>query len=139
MCKKIKPDNNNKVWELEDEIDHLKQKSLKGKLIITSKIPQGEGCIKTDTQIKQEGGTLANHVKNLAKFKYNIDITEDDIASCFHLPKGGILAEMVRLSLPEVGQGHQVAHELPHPPLLQLHADQEEKQALVQHQTAEAE
>ena len=86
-----KPDNNNTVRELEDEIDHLKQKSLKGKIIITSKIPQGDGCIKTDAQIKQEGGTLANHVKNLAKFKYNIDITEDDIASCFHLPKGGIL------------------------------------------------
>ena len=86
-----KPDKTNTVRELDDEIGHLKQKSLKGKIIITSKITQGEGCIKTDAQIKQEGGSLASHVKNLTKFKYNIDITEDDIASCYHLPKGGIL------------------------------------------------
>ena len=77
--------------EQEDEIDHLKQKSLKGKIIITSKIQTGDGSIKTADQIKQEGGTLAGHVKKLVKHKYDVDITEDDIASCFHLPKGGIL------------------------------------------------
>ena len=77
--------------EQEDEIDHLKQKSLKGKIIITSKIKRGDGSIKTAAQIKEEGGTLAGHVTNLVKHKYSVDITEDDIASCFHLPKGGIL------------------------------------------------
>ena len=77
--------------EHEDEIDHLKQKSLKGKIIITSKIVEGEGSIKTANEIEREGGTLAKHVTNLVKFKYNIDITEEDIASCFHLPKGGLM------------------------------------------------
>ena len=79
------------VREHEDEIDHLKQKSLKGKIIITSKVVEGEGRIKTADQIEREGGTLAEHVTKLVKHKYNIDITEDDIASCFHLPKGGIM------------------------------------------------
>ena len=79
------------VREHEDEIDHLKQKCLKGKIIITSKVVEGEGRIKSADQIEREGGTLAEHVTKLVKHKYNIDITEDDIASCFHLPKGGIM------------------------------------------------
>ena len=77
--------------EQEDEIDHLKQKSLKGKIIITSKIKVGEGSIKNAAKIKEEGTTLVAHVKELVKHKYNLEITEDDIASCFHLSKGGIL------------------------------------------------
>ena len=79
------------VREHDDEIDHLRQKSLKGKIIITSKVVEGEGRIKAADQIEREGGTLAKHVIELVKHKYNIDITEDDIASCFHLPKGGIM------------------------------------------------
>lgn len=87
-----KADHSKTAQEQEDEIDHLKQKSLKGKLIITSKIKDGAGSIKTAAKIKEEGGTLAGHVRDLVKHKYNEDIiTEDDIASCFHLPKGGIL------------------------------------------------
>ena len=77
--------------EHEDEIDHLKQKSLKGKVMITSKVMEGEGSIKTAVQLESEGVTLANHVAKLVKHKYSVDITEDDIASCFHLPKGGIM------------------------------------------------
>jgi hypothetical protein len=84
-------DHAKKAIEQEDEIDHLKQKSLKGKIIITSKIKEGDGSIKTAAKIKEEGGTLVAHVQHLVKHKYNVDITEDDIASCFHLPKGGIL------------------------------------------------
>ena len=85
------PNHAKTIREHEDEIDHLKQRSLKGKVIITSKITEGEGSIKTAAQIERDGDTLAKHVTKLVKFKYNIDITEEDIASCFHLPKGGLL------------------------------------------------
>ena len=84
-------DQEKTVREHEDEIDHLKQKNLIGKIIITSKVVEGEGKIKSADQIESEGGSLAKHVTKLVKHKYNIDITEDDIASCFHLPKGGIM------------------------------------------------
>ena len=86
----------NTAREHEDEIDHLKQKSLKGKVVITSKVVSGEGSIKTATELEREGTNLANHVAKLVKHKYNIDITEDDIASCFHLPKGGIMVTFLK-------------------------------------------
>ena len=77
----------------EDEIDHLKQKSLKGKIIITSKVQHGECHIKTDDQLKQEKKTLVDHVKELVKQKYKQDITEESIQTCFRLKKGGILVK----------------------------------------------
>ena len=59
----------NTIREHEDEIDHLKQKSLKGKIIISSK---NQDLIKTDNQLKQENKTLAAHVKDLVKLKYKV-------------------------------------------------------------------
>ena len=81
------------IREHSDEIDHLKQKSLKGNIIITSKSQYGECHIKSDKQLQQENKSLAQHVKDLVKKKYNQDITEDDIQSCFRLKKGGILVK----------------------------------------------
>ena len=80
----------NTIREHEDEIDHLKQKSLKGKIIISSK---NQDHIKTDNQLKQENKTLASHVKDLVKLKYKLDITEENIQTCFRLKKGGILVK----------------------------------------------
>ena len=77
----------------EDEIDHLKQKSLKGKIIITSKVQHGVCHIKTDNQLKEEKKSLVTHVKELVKEKYNQDITEESIQTCFRLKKGGILVK----------------------------------------------
>ena len=79
--------------EHEDEIDHLKQKSLRGKVIITSKTQYGECFIKSDEQLKEENKSLAKHVIDLVKLKYKQDITEESIQSCFRLKKGGILVK----------------------------------------------
>ena len=81
----------NTIKEHEDEIDHLKQKSLKGRVIITSKSQFGQCNIKTDDELKQENKSLAAHVKDLVKLKYDHDITEESIKTCFRLKKGGIL------------------------------------------------
>ena len=83
----------NTIREHEDEIDHLKQKNLKGNIIITSKSQYGDCLISSEEQLKLENISLAKHVIDLVKLKYNQDITEDDIASCFRLKKGGILVK----------------------------------------------
>ena len=75
----------NTMREHEDEIDHLKQKSLRGKVIITSKTQYGECFIKSDEQLKEENKSLAKHVIDLVKLKYKQDITEESIQSCFRL------------------------------------------------------
>jgi len=84
------------IKEHEDEIDHLKQKNLKGKVIITSKSQYGECLIKTDIQLQQENMSLAEHVVELVKLKYNQVITKEDIASCFRLKKGGVLVKFTK-------------------------------------------
>ena len=92
----VQKDQNNKtkqentIREHEDEIDHLKQKNLKGNIIITSKTQYGDCFVKTEGQLKNENKSLA---VELVKLKYNQEITEEDIASCFHLKKGGILVK----------------------------------------------
>jgi len=82
------------IKEHEDEIDHLKQKSLKGRIIITSKSQYGQCNIKTDDQLRQENKSLADHLTELVKLKYGQDIiTEGSIQTCFRLKKGGILVK----------------------------------------------
>ena len=90
--KETKADLNNTLREHEDEIDHLKQKSLFGKIIISSSIKEGsQSKIKSKEQLEAEGKTLKAHVVELALLKYTSDISEGDIANCFYLPKGGII------------------------------------------------
>ena len=88
-----KMNQENTIREHEDEIDNLKQKNLKGNIIITSKSQYGDCLIRSEEQLKQENISLSKHVIDLVKLKYNQDITEEDIASCFRLKKGGILVK----------------------------------------------
>ena len=84
------------IKEHEDEIDHLKQKNLKGKIIITSKSQYGECLIKTEAQLQQENKSLAEHVIDLVNLKYSQVITKEDIGSCFRLKKGGVLVKFAK-------------------------------------------
>ena len=47
-----------------------------------------------------EGGSkaLATHIIELAKTKYAVDLTENDIDSCHYLPKEGILFSLWTVS-----------------------------------------
>ena len=49
--------------------------------------------MQTEGQLKNENKSLATHVVELVKLKYNQEITVEDIATCFHLRKGGILVK----------------------------------------------
>ena len=62
----VQKDQNNKtkqentIREHEDEIDHLKQKNLKGNIIITSKNQYGDCFVKTEGQLKNENKSLVS-------------------------------------------------------------------------------
>ena len=76
-----------KIRVTEDEVDSEKQKNLKGRFVITG----ADTLVKTEEQLKQDNKKLPAHITNLAKLKYNVDIPEADITTCYHLKKGGII------------------------------------------------
>ena len=80
-----------RIRENEDDLDDFRQKNLRGKFIITTTAGKAS-TFKTSDMLAAEGGSkaLATHIINLAKTKYAVDLTENDIDSCHYLPKGGI-------------------------------------------------
>ena len=75
--------------ELEDEKDDFRQKSLKGKFIITSP-KNGEDLVGKADDYKDENEVVEAAI-DLAKKKYKVDIPESEISSCYALKKGGMV------------------------------------------------
>ena len=76
-----------KVRNNEDEVDAQKQKHLKGRFFITG----ADTLVKNKEQLEKDKKNLPDHIKALAKMKYNVEISEDEITTCYHLKKGGIV------------------------------------------------
>ena len=70
-----------------DEVDAQKQKDLKGRFVITG----ADTLMKNKEQLEKDKKNLPAHIKALAKMKYNVEISEDEITTCYHLKKGGII------------------------------------------------
>ena len=70
-----------------DEVDAQKQKVLKGRFVITG----ADTLVKNKEQLGKDKKNLPAHIKALAKMKYNVEISEDEITTCYHLKKGGII------------------------------------------------
>ena len=79
-----------------DEIDEVKQRSMKGNLILSS--PSGQqgksSIIKPLDQLNKESSTVTKHVTDLLKLKYNVDIPANDIQACHHLPNKSIVVRI---------------------------------------------
>ena len=75
--------------ESEDEKDDQKQKSMKGKFIITSPKNGVDLVGKADTYKNED--EVVETVINFAKDKYKVDIPENEISTCYALKKGGIV------------------------------------------------
>ena len=87
------------VRQHSDEIDIQKQKNLLGKIVISStKKGDTSSSIKSKETLKSEKVSLQAHVVQLTKDKYNLEISENDIETCFHLPKGGIMVSFWKKS-----------------------------------------
>jgi hypothetical protein len=80
-----------------DELDDYKQKSLKGKFVITVNKKRPSFMKKEEDLASGDEKALPNHIIDLAKTKYEVDIALGDIASCHYLPKGGIFFSLWNL------------------------------------------
>ena len=88
-----------KMRERDDEIDAQKQINLKGKFVITSP-PGGDPMVKSAEEFKDEKNNIIDHVIDLAHKKYKVTVPKEEISSCYHLKKGGIV-----LSFWNLGRG----------------------------------
>ena len=80
--------------ESDDEMDDMKQKGLKGKFVITSP-KKGDDLVGDSARYSSEN-EVVKAVIGLAKDKYNVEIPEDEISTCYALKKGGIVLGLWR-------------------------------------------
>ena len=81
----------------EDETDECRQRSLKGNFIISSvanSAKQKVSLIKTDEQLTEDGETLDEHIIDLAKQKYGVEIRSDEVQACHRLPNNQVILRM---------------------------------------------
>ena len=77
-----------KMRTMEDAADHHHQRSLKGKLFITS--TKVNSAIKSEKQLEEEGISVARHVTDLMSKKLGVTMSKEDIKSCItHIFKLG--------------------------------------------------
>ena len=89
--------NNNKVNESvlldkirvnEDETDEVKQRSMKGNLIVSSIAYENKTkpcLIKTDAQLAEEDISLTKHAQQLVQKKFGVNLPEEDIQAVHRL------------------------------------------------------
>ena len=81
----------------EDEIDECRQRSMKGNFILTSPdIPASskKNVIKSDEQLRGDGGSLTSHILQLVKEKYDVAVPENDIQALHRLPNGTVILRL---------------------------------------------
>lgn len=78
--------------DLEDEKDIRKQSHLRGRFMITSP-SKGEDLVGNAEKFKDDktGEQIIQHVKDLARDKYKVEISEAEISTCYALKTGGIV------------------------------------------------
>ena len=78
-----------KTRQLEDSNDHHHQRSLKGKLFITSR--KENSAIRSEKELEEQGMSVARHVADLIDMKLGVKVAKEDIKSCHHTKTGLIV------------------------------------------------
>lgn len=79
----------------DNEIDELKQRNLKGNLILTSSSDNKKvNIIKTDAQLAADNESLVDHVLHLVGRKYDVTVPEGDVQALHRLPNGNIILRL---------------------------------------------
>ena len=77
----------NRVREQGDKLDEIQQRGLKGNLLISSPTNGGKtSLLKTPAQLEEEGVSVLDHVRELVRTKYNVDLPASDVQACHHVP-----------------------------------------------------
>ena len=85
------------IREQQDEMDEIKQRSLKGNLILSSKtFPERKltSVILSDQELKSRNLSLVDHVLQLVHQKYGVRIPKDEVQACHRLPNGSIILRL---------------------------------------------
>ena len=78
-----------KMRNVEDSNDHHHQRSLKGKLFITSR--KENSAIRSEKELEEQGMSVARHVADLIDMKLGVKVAKEDIKSCHHTKTGLIV------------------------------------------------
>ena len=83
---------------VEDELDEMQQRSLKGNLMLTSRDiaanpSRGNPAVKSVLRSDEELGDtpLLDHVLDLVKDKYKVSVPQADVQACHRLPHGAVI------------------------------------------------
>ena len=88
--KKMKKEQRN----LEDSVDAVKQRNLKGNIIINShsnETKKVESLLLDDDNLEEKKMSVLDHVSDLIQEHYEVTIPASDVAACHRLKKGGVL------------------------------------------------
>ena len=78
-----------KMRNLEDMSDHHHQRSLKGKLFITS--TKVNSLVQSEKELEGAGMSVERHVEDLVERKLGVKVRKEDIKSCHHTRTGLIV------------------------------------------------
>ena len=79
-----------RVREQGDHLDEIHQRGMKGNLMISSPTNGGKSSLlKTPQQLEKEGMSVTDHVRDLIRRKYKVDVPVADIQACHHVPSRG--------------------------------------------------
>lgn len=81
----------------EDELDEVRQRSLKGNLILSSPSNADKGLstlLKSDETLAEEGLSLTDHVVDLINDKYGVLLPKSDIQALHRLPNASIIVRV---------------------------------------------
>ena len=90
----VQEEQEKKLRYQEDEMDEIRQRSLKGNIIVSSLPNKNKGkvsLLKSDDKLKSEKLTMQAHVCTLVKDKYEVLLPEEDIQACHRLPNGSVV------------------------------------------------
>jgi hypothetical protein len=74
------------VSQQKDEVDDIRQRGMKGNLLISSSnIGNKKSIIKSDDELKRDGSTLHGHILDLMKDKFQVVIPKGDVQACHRL------------------------------------------------------
>jgi len=91
---RVQEEQERRMRNQEDETDEIRQRSLKGNIIVSSIPNKAKGkvsLLKTDDQLKAEGMTMHAHIIDLVHDKFGVVLPESDIQACHRLPKGSVV------------------------------------------------
>lgn len=83
---------------VEDELDEMQQRSLKGNLVLTSRdipanpsrrTPAVKSVLRSDEELGDR--SLLDHVLDLVKDKYQVTVPHSDVQACHRLPHGAVI------------------------------------------------